>query len=143
MATIHRESFTLALPFIPTLHTADEDLAFFTAAAESQQTVVATAEGKSQDISGFAMWTPGWVNHLYVAPPFQRRGVGTALLAVIRKWHVTNGLDVIDLWTFQRNTPARRFYQHQGFVPAEFTDGSTNEEREPDIRFRWQRVAGS
>jgi hypothetical protein len=33
---------------------------------------------------------------------------------------------------------ARRFYQQHGFVPAEFTDGSGNEEREPDIRFRWQ-----
>jgi len=140
MAAIHREAFTSDLPYLPTLHTAEEDLAFFSAATESQQTLVAATDEEPLDISGFAMWTSGWVHHLYIAPPFQRRGVGSALLGAVRDWHVTNGLHVIDLWTFQRNAAARRFYQQHGFVPVEFTDGSGNEEQEPDIRFRWQIV---
>jgi len=143
IAAIHRESFTAALPFIPTLHTSDDDLAFFRAAAESQQTLLADAQGETQELAGFAMWTAGWLNHLYVAPRFQRRGLGSALLDAVRDWHVTSGLQVIDLWTFQRNAVARRFYQMQGFVPIEFTDGSGNEEQEPDIRFRWRAAPSS
>ena len=42
------------------------------------------------------------------------------------------------LWTFQVNTPAQRFYRRHGFVATERTDGSRNEEREPDIRFVWK-----
>jgi hypothetical protein len=44
----------------------------------------------------------------------------------------------LQLWTFQRNTAARRFYGRLGFVAVEQTDGSRNEEDEPDVRYRWQ-----
>ncbi len=43
----------------------------------------------------------------------------------------------LQLWTFQKNTSARRFYEARGFVVIEETDGSTNEEREPDVLYRW------
>ena len=35
------------------------------------------------------------------------------------------------------NIGAQRFYQRHGFVVAETTDGSQNEEKEPDIRLVW------
>lgn len=35
----------------------------------------------------------------------------------------------------------RLFYKHRGFIAPEQTDGSGNEEREPDILYRWQRPA--
>ncbi len=35
---------------------------------------------------------------------------------------------------------ARRFYEARGFRPVRFTDGADNEERWPDVRYRWQRV---
>ena len=41
----------------------------------------------------------------------------------------------LQLWTFVTNTGAQRFYRHHGFVVAETTDGSRNEEKAPDIRF--------
>ena len=43
----------------------------------------------------------------------------------------------LDLWVFQRNEQARRFYEHQGFKLVELTDGSANAERMPDVRYRW------
>ena len=43
----------------------------------------------------------------------------------------------LQLWTFQVNEAARRFYERQGFVAAESTDGSGNEERSPDVRYTW------
>jgi GNAT superfamily N-acetyltransferase len=44
---------------------------------------------------------------------------------------------LLELWTFQVNAPARRFYERNGFVAVELTDGTGNEEREPDMRYRW------
>jgi ribosomal protein S18 acetylase RimI-like enzyme len=35
------------------------------------------------------------------------------------------------------NTGAQRFYRRHGFVMAETTDGSGNEEHAPAIRFVW------
>ena len=39
---------------------------------------------------------------------------------------------------FQRNTPARRFYERRGIRPVESTDGAENEERGPDVRYVWK-----
>ena len=46
--------------------------------------------------------------------------------------------DGLQLWTFQANAPAQRFYERHGFHEVERTDGAGNEERSPDIRYRWQ-----
>ena len=47
--------------------------------------------------------------------------------------------DRLELWTFLRNAPARRFYEARGFALVEQTDGARNEEREPDARYLWTR----
>ena len=41
------------------------------------------------------------------------------------------------LWVFESNTPAQAFYTRHGLVEREHTDGSGNEEREPDLRMEW------
>ena len=43
------------------------------------------------------------------------------------------------LWTFQRNANARRFYEAHGFALVRETDGSDNEEKEPDALYLWTR----
>ena len=48
------------------------------------------------------------------------------------------GGEGLELWTFQVNARARRFYERNDFVEAELTDGSGNEEREPDVRYVWR-----
>jgi ribosomal protein S18 acetylase RimI-like enzyme len=45
-----------------------------------------------------------------------------------------NGLQ---LWVFQRNAGARRFYERHGFRLVKLTDGSANMEREPDALYAW------
>lgn len=87
-------------------------------------------------IIGFAATRPGWLDHLYVAPSLQRVGVGSLLLAEARRL----GGDPLRLWVFQRNLAAREFYRRHGFVEEERTDGSHNEEREPDVRMIWSAV---
>ena len=42
------------------------------------------------------------------------------------------------LWVFQQNATARRFYERRGFVLVRETDGSDNEERTPDALYAWR-----
>ncbi len=74
-----------------------------------------------------------WLDHLYVRPDRSGQGIGSLLLSLAMAIR-PNGLS---LWCFQSNHAARRFYQRRGMVEVELTDGAGNEERAPDVRFRW------
>jgi hypothetical protein len=50
-----------------------------------------------------------------------------------------SAFSTLQLWTFQRNEQTRRFYEARGFTLVRETDGSTNEEKEPDALYRWLR----
>jgi GNAT superfamily N-acetyltransferase len=73
------------------------------------------------------------VDQLYVDPGWQRGGIGSKLLRLAQDRR-PGGLA---LWTFQSNRAARRFYERHGFVAVDWTDGSTNEEHAPDVRYLW------
>jgi GNAT superfamily N-acetyltransferase len=83
---------------------------------------------------GFAILRAGVLEHLYVMPAHQRRGIGATLLARAK----AVSPEGLSLWCFARNSPARAFYARAGFVVVEETDGSHNEEREPDLRLVWR-----
>jgi hypothetical protein len=48
-----------------------------------------------------------------------------------------HSFDRLQLWTFQRNLRARGFYEARGFALVRQTDGSDNEEKEPDALYLW------
>jgi GNAT superfamily N-acetyltransferase len=75
---------------------------------------------------------PGWLEQLYVAPDRLGEGIGTRLMAVAKE-RQPEGLQ---LWTFQVNARARRFYEWHGFVAVEETP-DRNQERQPDVRYQW------
>jgi RimJ/RimL family protein N-acetyltransferase len=81
--------------------------------------------------------TPDMIDQLYVAPEWTGRGAGSRLVA-LAKAHRPGGLD---LYTFQVNARARRFYARHGFVEVELGDGSGNEEGQPDVRCAWRATA--
>lgn len=131
---VHRAAFDERLPWLAGLHTPDEDRAYF------EDHVFAACElwGAAQaTLIGFVAFREGWIDQLYVLPHRQRQGAGSALLEVAKA-----ASPALSLWTFQRNAAARRFYEARGFVAVRETDGCGNEEREPDILYRWER-AGS
>lgn len=130
VAVVHRASFDDRLPWLAGLHTPSEDDWFFREVVFAQAAVWGTFDGA--DLVGVLAVRPGWIDQLYVLPDHQGRGIGSALLEVAQA-----GATQLDLWTFQRNAPARRFYERHGFVAVELTDGSANDEREPDVRYRW------
>jgi GNAT superfamily N-acetyltransferase len=76
---------------------------------------------------------PGWVEQLYVSPDRLGQGIGSRLLTLAK----TRQPEYLQLWTFQVNERARRFYEHHGFVAVEETEGSGNQERQPDVRYEW------
>ncbi len=85
------------------------------------------------------MQPSGWVEHLYVDPVWIDQGIGALLLARAREERPAG----LQLWTFQVNDEARRFYGREGFVEVEHTDGAGNEEGEPDVRLEWRPSAAS
>ena len=87
---------------------------------------------EDQRIVGMMVVAPGHLEQLYVAPHRLGRGIGRRLLELAKE----RSPDGLSLWTFQVNDRARRFYERNGFVAAELTDGD-NEEGQPDVRYEW------
>ncbi|NOR63620.1 MAG: GNAT family N-acetyltransferase [Rhodobacteraceae bacterium] len=127
IAKIHRTARQAAMPWLPEIHSAEEDQWFFKNIVFASETLLVAR--KATVILGFASFKDGWLNQLYVAPAHQRKGVGAALLAAVK-----SASPALQLWTFQQNHAARRFYAARGFVECERTDGQGNEEKTPDIR---------
>ena len=73
------------------------------------------------------------IEQLYLLPDWTGRGIGSRLVGLAQ----ARRPDGLELWTFQVNTGARRFYERHGFRAVELTDGSGNEEHEPDVRYVW------
>jgi len=75
----------------------------------------------------------GWIDQLYVSPGRTRQGLGSLLVDLAKRRRP----DGLQLWTFESNVDAQRFYEVHGFTVAERTDGSGNEEHAPDLRYVW------
>jgi GNAT superfamily N-acetyltransferase len=131
-AIIHRAAFDDRLPWLAGLHTAEGDRAYFREHVFIECEVWGAVDG---DTVGIIAFREGWIDQLYVLPQHQRRGAGDALLRVAKATSSS-----LQLWTFQKNLLARRFYERRGFVAVKETDGSQNDEREPDVLYRWQQI---
>ena len=77
------------------------------------------------------------LDQLYLAPGWARRGIGSRLIALAK----ARRPDGLDLYTFEVNANARRFYEWHGFVKVWSGDGSDNEEGQPDVRYAWRPAA--
>jgi putative acetyltransferase len=133
IAVISRDARKRALPYLPDLHTPDQDLAFFRDVVLNECGVWVSVLGNGT-VVGFCALREGWIEHLYIAPAHQGRGLGSRLLR-----HAMLGQSSLRLWTFQRNALARRFYEKHGFLAVNETDGARNEEKEPDVLYAWSR----
>ncbi len=130
-AMVRRISLLQRPPWLPDLHTPEEDTGYWRSMLSSDDAVFGARIGDR--LVGVIAYGDGWIHQLYVLPDFQGQGVGSALLA-----HAAEEMSEIRLWTFQRNLAARGFYEHHGFKAIELTDGRGNEEQEPDILFHRQ-----
>lgn len=124
------------LPYAPLAHT-DEDVRDWIAdhLIPNADVSVALVDGEIVGMmavtrDGFA----GWIDQLYIHPVFVKQGIGTQF---IEQAKIKLG-SPIRLYTFQANEGARRFYERHGFKTIEFSDGSQNEEKCPDVLYEWR-----
>lgn len=128
IVAIFEPSFAL-LDFLPNLHTHEETLGFFRRALDGGEAYVLER--------GFAILDGDMLTHLYVHPEAIGTGVGHALFEHVK----ARRPEGFDFWVFQQNERARRFYEAHGAEAVEFTDGSGNEEKTPDVRYEWKPSA--
>jgi GNAT superfamily N-acetyltransferase len=131
IAGVHTIARRLSMPYLPVLHTGEETIRWI-----SDQVLpnveVWVAEEHGEMIGYFALEDER-LDQLYVLPQWQRRGVGALLMAKAQELRP----DGLVLYCFAVNAPARAFYERRGFVSIEFSDGRRNEERLPDVLYRW------
>jgi GNAT superfamily N-acetyltransferase len=131
IATVYIASRRGAAAYLPTVGT-DAEIRAFVIHQMVPERETWVAEDGDRMVAVLALHDDE-VDQFYVAPGDQRRGVGDAMLAHAKCLRPAG----LQLWAFQRNAPARRFYEARGFIAKKFTDGATNMEREDDVLYQW------
>lgn len=115
--------------WMPRLHSAAQDISHAGCLIERGWVTVAEMASK---VVGFSAQNGAELNALYVAEGFRGQGLGGQFLTRAKAQSPQ-----LELWTFQANTGAQRFYLRHGFAEAERSDGARNDEKLPDIRYVW------
>ncbi len=135
-ATVYLRSRAFALPTVPLVHPDREVRRWMADEVVGRADVwVAEVDGTlvAMMVLDSAGRGAGWIEHLYLDPAWMGRGLGDKLVQLAKD----RSPEGLQLWTFQVNEPARRFYERHGFVVEQLTDGAGNEERAPDVRYVW------
>jgi putative acetyltransferase len=133
LARLHRRTVQVSLPFLPTLHTPAEDAWWFCERLFATNEIW-LAEDANGPI-GYIAFRADFIEHLFVRPEAQSTGIGLQLLEKAKQAYAE-----LSLWTFQQNLRARAFYERHGFVAVTETNGEDNEEKLPDVLYRWRRA---
>ena len=121
------------LTFLPMLHPI-ERYRRFVASVLLKECVVTVIEDDTGIISFLALQSDE-VRQFYTRPDRIGRGAGTQLIEAVK----SSGVAALELWCFQANARARRFYKARGLRAIGFPDGADNEEWVPDVRYRWDQ----
>lgn len=82
-------------------------------------------------IVGFIAASPSCLSQLYVRQDFHRRGIGARLL----EWAKKQSCGSLSLYTFERNTGARTFYERNGFTLV--SRGFEPNWQLDDLKYEW------
>lgn len=113
----------------PRLHSAAEDIAHAGTMIERGWVTVIERGGEPL---AFLAREDSYIHALFVTPAEQRAGLGRRLLQDAKAQAPR-----LDLWTFEENHGARRFYRREGFTPTERPPAS--DEGLPEVHLTWQR----
>ena len=139
VADVYLASRKTFLPFAPLAHS-DTEVRQWVADALIPSGGVTVATIANETIGMMALSRDeqlDWIDQLYLHPSAVGRGVGTQLIERAKQQLGP----LIRLYTFQANTPSRRFYERHGFQSVAFSDGHTNEEHCPDVLYEFVRNA--
>jgi len=128
-----RASKRAAFPYVEAqqLYTLQNDTDYFRdVLAQECEVWLATDE---EQIVGLLAVRDDLIDQLFVAIDGQRHGVGSALLVKARELSP----DQLRAYTFQKNRPARAFYEKHGFhIVRSWV--SPPPENEPDLEYLWR-----
>jgi ribosomal protein S18 acetylase RimI-like enzyme len=128
-----RASKQAAFPYVEVqqLYTLQTDTDYFRhVVAQECEVWLAMGDGK---ILGLLALRDDLIDQLFVAIDAQRQGVGSALLVKARE----RSPDQLRAYTFQKNGPARAFYEKHGFEIVR-SSVSPPPENEPDLEYQWR-----
>lgn len=133
VASVYIRSFDAALPSVRRGKTNDEIRDYIArVVVPVRETWVAEEDGVLIGLMVLAE-DDGWLSQLYLLPEARGRGLGDRFVTLAKERRPEG----LQLWAFQVNAPALRFYARHGFVEVERTDGAENQEKEPDVRMEW------
>ena len=133
LASLWRRSRESAQPWLELRmgYTPAEDLAFLRDVIAHECNIWIVRNGPI--LLGFLAQANERIEQLYVDPPAQGTGAGTALLDRARQLSPTR----LRLFTHLRNAGARAFYERHGFHAVAFGTSSPPES-EPDVTYVWE-----
>jgi len=126
-----------AVPQIPALVSPDDSVRGWLVGAVRRGDEVWVAHTEDKVVVAMMLLEGEWIEQLYVDSSWTGRGIGTRLLEVAKR----SRPDGLQLWTFQSNVAAHRFYERHDFRASERTNGTGNQERAPDVRYVWTPVS--
>lgn len=136
IANVYLRSRKEFLPFASLIHT-DESIRHWIRYNLLVKEHVIVAEEKGIIIGMMSLKNndgQGWISQLYITPDAVGHGVGTIMIKEAKSILGSP----IQLYTFQENMGARRFYERHGFIAISFDDGSGNEENCPAVLYEWK-----
>jgi len=135
VAGVWLRSRAASVPAIPPpVHSDDELRTWFQdVVLPTKEVWVAEAGG---DVVALLLPADDCIDQLYVDPDHIGGGFGGELMGLGKKQRPAG----LELWTFEANVRARRFYERHGFVVTGATPGD-NEEGAPDVRYEWRPPA--
>ena len=135
IADVYLSSFAATYDF-PRAHS-DDDVRRWVAEVLLRMREVWVATSPHGAVMAMMALTSDMVDQLYVAPGWTGKGIGSRLVGLAKERRPEG----LDLYTFQANAGARRFYERHGFSAVALGDGSDNEEGQPDVRYAWRPSA--
>ena len=132
-----RASKRAAFPYVEVqqLYTLENDTDYFRDVIAPECEVWLADDG--DQIAGLLALRGNLIDQLFVRLGDQRQGVGSVLLAKARERFP----DSLRAYTFQKNSPARAFFEKHGFEIVR-AGLSPPPENEPDLEFVWRSGVG-
>ncbi len=115
------------------IHSFEEDIEFIKNVLSKENTLKLAMDPKSEKVIGMIAFTKNTIAQLYIDVDCLNQGLGTKLLNLAKE----QAVDKLELFTFQRNKMARKFYEKNGFV--EIGRNYENELNLPDIKYCWEK----